>query len=594
MLNFRNCSLVTVLLVMSSCAKNDGTGGDQPNGINPELAAEYDRLPTTVLVGVRDDGDTREMRIPPKDVTISDANSALAAFETGADAKVAKLSSELDRASSEPSWAPLQGLLGFGTYVPQVYSAVNVGYTFNYGYTNVYQAGGYSIYSYQKPVCSPPYCSTGIGGGAGGIGGNGGAGGIGGGGYISKYDEILFKAFKKYGVYAVGEKEFYRASKEKYALGERLFNDPILSTSNGVSCASCHVASQGSTIWTSFSPTGYVISGEKKGSVTVQDLLPRNPPALYNLGHSSFRNMFWDSRVAAAPHGVNGYITPAGVETPYGLDNALAAQALFPLASEKEMAGCAAYVNNTNQSRSYTDIWKEIMARVLSKKEYQAMFSAAFPEMNGGGFGIQHLANAIASYESERFLAINSPFDKYLRGDYNALTENQKRGAFYFYGKGGCGPCHSGPFQTDYLHHGVAVVQVGPGEGDGPKKWDDFGYGRVTHNPKDNWKFKTMPLRNITHTGPWGHDGAYGTLFSFVQHYYDPVAAFDKWKPSEIIMPKGFGLMPEVIAPWYDKKMSKGIKAANDAKPNRLGRHEVDAMIDFLTTLTDHKSLGSK
>jgi hypothetical protein len=59
-------------------------------------------------------------------------------------------------------------------------------------------------------------------------------------------------------------------------------------------------------------------------------------------------------------------------------------------------------------------------------------------------------------------------------------------------------------------------------------------------------------------------------------------------------MPKGFGLMPEVIAPWYDKKMSKGIKAANDAKPNRLGRHEVDAMIDFLTTLTDHKSLGSK
>ena len=581
-------SLFGLLLIVSACAKDDhgGPGSDNGNGIDPKLAEEYQRLPDTVLVRVKDDSSSTDMRIPGRGAVIADGASALAAFETGKDARVANLSAELDRSSSEPAWAPLQNLYGYGTYVPQVYSTVNVGYTFNYSYGNVYNAGGYSIYSYSKPQCSPPYCNP-----AAGVGGVGGAGPGVGGGFISKYDELLGQSLKKYGVYPVTEKEFYKGSKEKYALGERLFNDPILSTSNGVSCASCHASNQGSTIWTSFSPTGYVISGQKQAPYSVKDLLPRNPPALYNLGHSSFRNLFWDSRVAAAEHGVNGYITPAGAETPPGLDNTLAAQSLFPLATDTEMAGCAAFENNTQQSRSYSAIWGDIMARVLAKKEYQAMFSAAYPEMKGAGFGIQHLANAIAAYESERFMAINSPFDAYLRGDYTALTENQKIGATYFYGKGGCGTCHSGPFQTDYLHHGVAVVQVGPGEGDGPNKWDDLGYGRVTKNPKDKWKFRTIPLRNVTHTGPWGHDGAYGTLYAFVQHYYDPVAAFNKWKPSELIMPKGFMLTKDVILPWYDCQLAKGIKAANDAKPNRLGEREVDAIIDFMTTLTDKKSV---
>ena len=580
-------TLLALILSVAACAKEDNGPADSDSPeYDDALAREYQALPETVLIGVRSDGSTNEMRIPASDTLITDDESALVAFESGVEARVSAATSELDRASSEPAWAPFQGQVSYGAYTPQVLSVANRGYLYNYSNVSSFSTGGLSIFAYRRPPCSPKVCRTlGVGGGAAQGGPVGGAVGL------TKFDQFLAGAFKKYRVYPVSDNEFFKGSNAKYALGERLFNDTLLSSSKGVSCASCHVTTQGTTIASSLSPTGFVLSGEKHGPFGPKDLLGRNPPALYNLGHASFRTMFWDSRVAASPKGINGYITPAGLETPPGLDSALAAQALFPLATGTEMAGCAAYVNNTQQSRSYRDIWNEILARVLSKQEYQTMFAAAYPEFNGTGYGIQHLANAIAAFEAVRWRADHSPFDAYLRGDLTALTENQKRGAFYFYGKGGCGSCHSGPFLTDYQHHAVGVVQIGPGEGDGPVGWSDFGYGRVTKNPSDNYKFKTSPLRNIAHTGPWGHSGAYSTLFAFVDHYYDPVRRFDQWQTKDAIMPKGFEPTKELLGAWFDPRSRYSIKRANVAQPNHLGIEEVKAIEDFLNSLTDKNSL---
>ena len=84
--------------------------------------------------------------------------------------------------------------------------------------------------------------------------------------------------------------------------------------------------------------------------------------------------------------------------------------------------------------------------------------------MNGAAdITLVDAANAIAAYEEAAYRADNTPFDQYLRGDLNALTQEQIDGMNLFYGSAGCSSCHSGNFLTDHAYHGVAMPQIGPG-----------------------------------------------------------------------------------------------------------------------------------
>jgi cytochrome c peroxidase len=98
-----------------------------------------------------------------------------------------------------------------------------------------------------------------------------------------------------------------------------------------------------------------------------------------------------------------------------------------------------------------------------------------------------------------------------------------------FCGEAGCSRCHSGKFQTDHQFHAIAMPQIRPGKGDGANGsyWratghksflEDFGRGRVTVRPEDNYRFRTPSLRNVFLAGPRGHDGAYGSLEEVVRH----------------------------------------------------------------------------
>jgi cytochrome c peroxidase len=82
-----------------------------------------------------------------------------------------------------------------------------------------------------------------------------------------------------------------------------------------------------------------------------------------------------------------------------------------------------------------------------------------------------------------------------------------------------CSICHNGPALTDNQFHNVAVVQLGPGKGDGAGGRDDFGRMRETGVPSDKYAFRTPALRNVELTGPYGHDGAFFSLRDFVDHY---------------------------------------------------------------------------
>jgi cytochrome c peroxidase len=112
-----------------------------------------------------------------------------------------------------------------------------------------------------------------------------------------------------------------------------------------------------------------------------------------------------------------------------------------------------------------------------------------------------------------------SPWDRFLAGDNDALSNDQLIGARDFLSLR-CSICHNGPAFSDNQFHNVALAQFGPGKGNGPLKNDDFGRLNVQRdNPSMKYAFRTSPLRNIVLTAPYGHDGAFSNLRDFIAHY---------------------------------------------------------------------------
>ncbi len=396
------------------------------------------------------------------------------------------------------------------------------------------------------------------------------------------YDAELQGYLQSQGIKPTQDADFFQGTPAQIQLGEKLFYDRILSGNGEASCSSCHVAELGTSNRLSLGPT---LKGLKKtGNYLTTDVLPRNSPSLYNRGHKSYTQMFWDSRVAFDP-ATNGFRTPAGAATPKNLLNALATQALFPIASRDEMLGCLGQYGPAG-SPDFTTIWADTLHRVMQVPVYQNLMAAAYPGVGPDHYGIEHIGNAIAAFESWAWRADKAPFDRYLRGDAYALTEIQKRGATYFYGKAQCASCHAGVFQTDSLHHAVGVPQFGPGLGDGPNGKEDFGYARMSGNAADRYKFRTPSLRNVTLTGPWGHNGAYSSLKSFVNHYQNPAAAINAWTYAEVAMPWPIKDQ-SLFAAWDDLQARQSLSLANEFHGVSMSPDEVNAILAFLHGLTD-------
>ncbi|MFW3613363.1 cytochrome-c peroxidase [Billgrantia antri] len=129
---------------------------------------------------------------------------------------------------------------------------------------------------------------------------------------------------------------------------------------------------------------------------------------------------------------------------------------------------------------------------------YQEKFAAAFPG-DENPINKDNLAMAIASFE-RTLNTPNSPFDRYLRGDMDALSQQQKDGMVAFVDNG-CIACHSGPAFTDSNFYASQV----PGS-------TDVGRFDVTGDEADMHKFRTPTLRNVGVTYPYMNNGATETL----------------------------------------------------------------------------------
>jgi cytochrome c peroxidase len=230
-------------------------------------------------------------------------------------------------------------------------------------------------------------------------------------------------------------------------------------------------------------------------------------------------------------------------------------------------------------------VWAGLLERLLAIPAYVDLFHAAYPGTPTEALGFQHVANAIGAYEAAAFSYLDSPWDAYLRGDADALSDSAKRGAVLFYGAAGCAECHSGVHFTDFQFHNMAVPHVGPGKG--REEPLDFGRARETGDSCDLFAYRTPPLRNVTLTGPWMHDGAYTTLEGAVRHMLDPVGSLRSYDPSQLApeLQTMVYLTPEIIARQLEAP------SAPDPGARALTDEQIADLLAFLEALTDPAAL---
>jgi len=235
---------------------------------------------------------------------------------------------------------------------------------------------------------------------------------------------------------------------EKLELGWMLFFDPRLSASGLISCNTCHNLATGGD---DNLPTS-VGHGWQKG--------PRNAPTVLNSVFNTAQ--FWDGR---APD--------------------LKEQAKGPIQAGVEMANDPASVVKT----------------LNSMPEYVERFGRAFPGQ-ADPVTFDNMAKAIEVFEVT-LITPNGPFDQWLRGNDDALTESQKAGLELFVDKG-CTACHSGINVGGQGYFPFGLIKK-PGADILPP--EDKGRFEVTKTASDEYVFRAAPLRNVSLTAPYFHSG---------------------------------------------------------------------------------------
>lgn len=244
----------------------------------------------------------------------------------------------------------------------------------------------------------------------------------------------------------------------KAALGELLYHDTRLSADGTVSCATCHGINTGGVDNLKYSEG---IGGQLGGV---------NAPTVFNAVFNFVQ--FWDGRAAT-----------------------LADQAAGPPLNPVEM-GCTSF--------------DEIVARLAEDKAFVKAFNAVYPE----GLSQATITDAIAQYE-RTLVTPNSPFDRYLKGDKEALTAEQVKG-FELFKEYNCATCHAGVNmgglsyelmgqRADYFKDRELQERSGLTDGDNGR-WAQTGIER------DRFRFRTPGLRNVALTYPYYHDGSVKSL----------------------------------------------------------------------------------
>jgi cytochrome c peroxidase len=242
------------------------------------------------------------------------------------------------------------------------------------------------------------------------------------------------------------------------ALGDRLFHDVRLSQDNTISCASCHILSAGGS---DHAPRSVGVGGAIGGI---------KAPTVYN---SSFNFVqFWDGRAST-----------------------LEEQAAGPVHNPREMASN----------------WTEVLSKLKADPQMVKAFDELFPD----GLTEQAIVTAIAEFERSLVTA-NSRFDRWLRGDDDAIDPYELRGYLLFKSYG-CISCHQGVNVGGNLF--AYMGAMGDYFEDRGRKVTEADLGRfnVTKRVEDKHFFKVPSLRLAAINPPYFHDGSVNTLSEAVR-----------------------------------------------------------------------------
>jgi|TARA_B110000879_G_scaffold190551_1_gene255003 cytochrome c peroxidase len=191
------------------------------------------------------------------------------------------------------------------------------------------------------------------------------------------------------------------------------------------------------------------------------------------------------------------------------------------------------------------------------------------------------MGNALSAFIGSKFRATESPFDRYLAGE-DAVSEEQLAGMDLFYGKTRCSTCHSGTFQTDHNFHAIGLLQLGPGKDDYAS---DAERGMITSEQEDMYRFRTPTLRNVSMTGPYGHNGAYANLEDIVRHHLDAVKGLSSYDRSKAVLADDVAANDWKAMDDFDEVMR--IAEAIEISDVALVEDEIAKIISFLGALTD-------
>lgn len=238
-------------------------------------------------------------------------------------------------------------------------------------------------------------------------------------------------------------------------LGERLFFDPRLSASNQISCASCH---DPDLAWGDGRRRSFGHDRQRGG---------RNAPSLLNVGH--WDRLFWDGRASS-----------------------LEEQSLDPLQDHAEM------------SESIDRLAPEL----AGVKGYRKLFTKAYGE---DSITVARISRALAAFQ-RKLSSRRSPLDRFIGGDYDALSNAELRGLHLFRTKARCLNCHNGPLLSDQQFHNQGTHLLGRPD-------EDLGRYYITEDWSDAGAFRTPSLRDVVYTGPYLHHGLIAELREVLQMY---------------------------------------------------------------------------
>jgi cytochrome c peroxidase len=362
-------------------------------------------------------------------------------------------------------------------------------------------------------------------------------------------------------------------------LGRLLFFDTVLGLNNDNNCSGCHSPTSG------FGDTQSIAIGiDNNGIVGPDRAGPRNQRRTPTVANTAlFPNLMWNSRFASLSSDPfdndAGFLfpPPEGLTLSY-LPHLLVAQAFIPPTERVEVAGFSFPGDSS-------DIRNEVLRRINNIPEYRKRFGKIFGSVRAGGpITFDMVGLAIAEFEFSLVFA-DAPIDKFARGQLNALTDEQKRGALLFFGQARCGDCHrvsgqSNEMFSDFAQHVVGVPQIAPLAGnvtfDGPGQDEDFGLEQVTGDPIDRYKFRTSPIRNVSLQPAFFHNGAFTRLEDAVRHHLDVFASAHNYSPAAA------GVAPDLTGPMGPIEPVLARVDPILATPIQLTDEEFTQLVDFV------------